>query len=544
MWIVNLLALPGRFSFNLPRVKLAFVLVGALLLALPLRAQMTLAEVTAVLQQAVSRAAVVAPNAVVAVVDREGFVLGVWSVNGAPPTAANQANAIAKAGTAAFLSSAQNAFTPRTAAMIVQQNFPPGVVNKPPGPLVGVNFSQLAFSDINKYKLPAEAGRLTLGSSPAAPLTQIPTPLTGGLAGTAGGVPLYRAGVLIGGVGVAGDGDNDPLNITASTVSSAKVDEDVALAGQVGFAPSPRILGNKVFVDGIALAYVASTTSLGVVTPLGGLGAVVAGFAPTASPAGPLPYVPTTLGGVSGEIRQAIIDDTTSALVPALRLTAAEVTAILTAGANRARTTRAGIRLPRGVPMQVFISVVNNPNAAGTPPVCLGTFCTSPDTTRFSWDVCVQKARTAVFFSSDARGFSARTVGFMAQGTYPPGIAGTTPGIFLGLQERFSIITPGGSVAAVNTLNGAAFNTSVAVNPNLPNGMTIFAGSMPLYRGGVLIGAVGVSGDGIDQDDLVAASAAAALGGIFLPPEPVRADRSLHRGARLPLVKFPRNPAL
>lgn len=543
MWIVNLLALPGRFSFNLPRVKLAFVLVGALL-ALPLRAQMTLAEVTAVLQQAVSRAAVVAPNAVVAVVDREGFVLGVWSVNGAPPTAANQANAIAKAGTAAFLSSAQNAFTPRTAAMIVQQNFPPGVVNKPPGPLVGVNFSQLAFSDINKYKLPAEAGRLTLGSSPAAPLTQIPTPLTGGLAGTAGGVPLYRAGVLIGGVGVAGDGDNDPLNITASTVSSAKVDEDVALAGQVGFAPSPRILGNKVFVDGIALAYVASTTSLGVVTPLGGLGAVVAGFAPTASPAGPLPYVPTTLGGVSGEIRQAIIADTTSALVPALRLTAAEVTAILTAGANRARTTRAGIRLPRGVPMQVFISVVNNPNAAGTPPVCLGTFCTSPDTTRFSWDVCVQKARTAVFFSSDARGFSARTVGFMAQGTYPPGIAGTTPGIFLGLQERFSIITPGGSVAAVNTLNGAAFNTSVAVNPNLPNGMTIFAGSMPLYRGGVLIGAVGVSGDGIDQDDLVAASAAAALGGIFLPPEPARADRSLHRGARLPLVKFPRNPAL
>jgi len=544
LWIVNLLALPGRFSFNLPRVKLAFVLVGALLLALPLRAQMTLAEVTAVLQQAVSRAAVVAPNAVVAVVDREGFVLGVWSVNGAPPTAANQANAIAKAGTAAFLSSAQNAFTPRTAAMIVQQNFPPGVVNKPPGPLVGVNFSQLAFSDINKYKLPAEAGLLTLGSSPAAPLTQIPTPLTGGLAGTAGGVPLYRAGVLIGGVGVAGDGDNDPLNITASTVSSAKVDEDVALAGQVGFAPSPRILGNKVFVDGIALAYVASTTSLGVVTPLGGLGAAVAGFAPTASPAGPLPYVPTTLGGVSGEIRQAIIPDTTSALVPALRLTAAEVTAILTAGANRARTTRAGIRLPRGVPMQVFISVVNNPNAAGTPPVCLGTFCTSPDTTRFSWDVCVQKARTAVFFSSDARGFSARTVGFMAQGTYPPGIAGTTPGIFLGLQERFSIITPGGSVAAVNTLNGAAFNTSVAVNPNLPNGMTIFAGSMPLYRGGVLIGAVGVSGDGIDQDDLVAASAAAALGGIFLPPEPVRADRSLHRGARLPLVKFPRNPAL
>jgi len=271
---------------------------------------------------------------------------------------------------------------------------------------------------------------------------------------------------------------------------------------------------------------------------------VVAGFAPAASPAAPLPYVATTMGGVTGQIRQPITADPSPALPGGTaRLTAAEVTAILTAGANRARTTRAGIRLPRGVPMQCFISVVSNPNSAGTAPVVLGTFCTSPDTTRFSWDVCVQKARTAIFFSTDTRAFTARTVGFMAQGTFPPGIGGTTPGIFLGLQERFSIITVP-AIAAVNTLNGAAFTTSIAVNPNLPNGMTVFAGSMPLYRGGVLIGAVGVSGDGIDQDDLVAASAAAALGGIFLPPETVRADRSLHRGARLPMVKFPRNPAL
>ncbi len=83
-------------------MKPVAIALGILLLALPARAQMTLAEVTTVLAQAVSRAAVVAPNAVVAVVDREGFVLGVWSVNGVAPTAAIQANAIAKAGTAAF----------------------------------------------------------------------------------------------------------------------------------------------------------------------------------------------------------------------------------------------------------------------------------------------------------------------------------------------------------------------------------------------------------------------------------------------------------
>ncbi len=523
-------------------MKSALFILGFLLSVLPVRAQMTVADVTTVLAQAVSRAAVVSPASVVAVVDREGFVLGVWSVNGLAPSADNLANAIAKAGTAAFLSSGQNAFTTRTAAMIVQQNFPPGVNNRPPGPLVGVNFSQLSFSDINKYKLPA-AAPLAFNATPGATVTPIATPLTGGLAGTAGGVPLYIAGVLVGGVGVAGDGDDSPLNISASTVISSKVDEDVALAGQVGFEPASRILATKVFIDGIALPYVAGTTGPAPFLPGPGVGIAVPGFAVTGSPISPLPYVAATMGGVTGQIRQPIAADTTSNLAPALRLTEAEVTAILTAGANRARTTRAGIRLPRGVPMQVFISVVNNPNRAGTAPVCLGTFCTSPDTTRFSWDVAVQKARTAVFFSTDARAFTARTVGFMAQGTFPPGINGTTVGIFLGLQERFSIITfP--AIAAVNTLNGAAFTTSIAVNPNLPNGMTIFAGSMPLYRGGVLIGAVGVSGDGIDQDDLVAASAAAAMGGIFLPPEPVRADRSLHRGARLPLVKFPRNPAL
>lgn len=157
--------------------------------------------------------------------------------------------------------------------------------------------------------------------------------------------------------------------------------------------------------------------------------------------------------------------------------------------------------------------------------------------------MCACKKRARRFSSAPTLGRSRRAPWASWRKALSPGIGGTTPGIFLGLQERFSIITVP-AIAAVNTLNGAAFTTSIAVNPNLPNGMTVFAGSMPLYRGGVLIGAVGVSGDGIDQDDLVAASAAAALGGIFLPPETVRADRSLHRGARLPMVKFPRNPAL
>jgi uncharacterized protein GlcG (DUF336 family) len=253
------------------------------------------------------------------------------------------------------------------------------------------------------------------------------------------------------------------------------------------------------------------------------------------------------MGGVTGELRQPIIDDPLLAdadpnndtIHGALRLNSLEVSNILAAAANRARTTRAGIRLPRGVPMQVFISVVSNPASNGVAPTVLGTFCTSPDTTRFSWDVAVQKARTALFFSATNRAYSARTVGFLAQSLYPPGINGTQPGLFFGMQERFSIITPS-PITAVNPVNGAVFTTTNAPNPNLPNGITIFPGGFPLYRNGQLVGAIGVSGDGIDQDDIVAASGAS----VFLPPVPIRADQTQYRGARLPFAKFPRNPAM
>lgn len=512
-------------------------------LAWAARAQMTVADVSSVIAQAVTRAAEVSSGSVVAVVDREGYLLGVWSADGDTTSAAffeKLPNAIAKAGTAAFLSSDSHAFTSRTAAAIVQQNFPAGVRNRPPGPLVGVNFSQLAFSDVNRFKDPGTFS-VVVGAN-GVNGAAVPLPVSGGLAGTPGGVPLYKAGALIGGVGVAGDGDG-PLEITEETVLRVDVDEDVALAGQVGFEPEESIHGSHVFIDGIRVPYVTSTTQLGTVAPLGMIGAEFLTYRIMASPftAFGVRYPSATLGGLTGEVRQPIIGDPAVVPLPGgtARLTATEVRAIITAAANRVRTTRAGIRVPRGRQMEAFISVVNNPAVDGSPPVVLGTFGTSPDATRFSWDVAVQKARTCVFFSNDMRAFSTRTVGFLAQGSYPPGIAGTVPGIFHGLQDRLSIITST-ATPVTNPVSGASFTSSTAVNPNLPNGITIFPGGVPLYRDGVLVGAIGVSGDGVDQDDIVAASGAA----LFPPPDGIRADRFIHRGARLPFVKFPRNPAL
>lgn len=519
---------------------LFFAAVGAH----PAFAQLTLADVRDVIAQSITRATALTnsplkTNAVVAVMDREGWVLGVWALNtGSSTNDPLVADAIAKAGSAAFLSSDNNAFSSRTAGDIVQQHFPPGIANKAPGPLVGVNFSSLSFSDINKFKAPGSV--ISYGSSPGLTLVAPPLPITGGLGGTPGGVPLYKNGLLVGSVGVAGDG-LQPTDITPSIITSPDANEDVALAGQIGFAPSDTILGSRVFIAGIRLEYIESSTSLGAVIPFAGLpGTNIPPFTLIASPAN-YPYPVLTLGGEAGELRQPIIADPSTVPLPGgtARLTTMEVSNIIAAAANRCRTTRAGIRLPRGSVAQMYISVVNNPNSNGVPPTVLGTFGTSTNATRFSWDVAVQKARTCVFFSSNDRAYSARTVGFLAQSTYPPGIDGTQPGLFFGLQERFSIITPV-SILATNPVNGAVFMTSTNVNPNLPNGITIFPGGFPLYRNGVLIGAIGVSGDGVDQDDLVSASGAS----VFLAPVPIRADQTQYRGARLPFAKFPRNPAM
>lgn len=67
--------------------------VKALLLTLPLLllfapkicAQLLLTDVEKVIAQAATRAATISSNSVIAVTDREGYVLGVWSVNGTTP---------------------------------------------------------------------------------------------------------------------------------------------------------------------------------------------------------------------------------------------------------------------------------------------------------------------------------------------------------------------------------------------------------------------------------------------------------------------------
>ncbi|MEO7101106.1 MAG: heme-binding protein [Luteolibacter sp.] len=516
-------------------------LLLALLIQSVFASGMTSNEVARVLTQAISRAQQIEPRAVIAVVDGEGFVLGVWSVDGAPKGTA-VLDAITKAGTAAFLSSDKNAFTSRTAGFIVQQHFPPGIRNRPNGPLVGVNFSNLSFTDVNRFKNPHVDYVADFTSGTNGRAIGGPAPLTG-LAGSPGGVPLFHAGKLIGGVGVAGQ-TRAPKGSRFSILADIQLgqqrydpDEDVALAGQIGFQPKAAIFGSNVLIDGIRVPYVKGGTQLGDVQPLGSIGAQVSNYAVVDSPV--VAYPTHSFGGQVCEVRAPVIADPVGGLIHGQpRLTASEVNKILSQASARAKITRAGIRLPRGQAAETFITVVNNPALPDTAPAILGTIRT-PGATLFSWDVAVQKARTAVFFSDDTRAFSSRTVGFLAQQFYPPGIANTAPGPFYSLQEQYSLLPAG----VKNPLNGVLLTPDqqlTAPNPYLPNGITIFPGGFPLYRNGVMIGAIGVSGDGIDQDDLIAAAGTAG----FVAPTGIRADRQKYQGARLPYAKFPRNPDL
>jgi len=597
------------------------------LFQVPAQEFLSVADVQRIIAQGVAEAQARGLPGSFAVVDRVGNVLAVFVMNGANqrlfvPRGPNGsmhdlqgvdvqgavAGAIAKAVTGAYLSSSGNAFSTRTASMIVQQHFPPSAAaaGLESGPLFGVQFSQLPCSDL--------AARFTGMAGPAALIGPKRSPL--GLSADAGGFPLYKNGVVVGGIGFMGDG------VYGFDPEIQDVDDDdeeaIALAASTGFTASAEITADRVSVDGTTLRYSDAGPADFVSNPatapgfgtLGGTGALTTVRGYYDALGGVLPGTPygSEASGIraatamefanpdafiltngSGANRYPIVAGTAPI---GTALSAAEVRALLEEAFKIMSAARAQIRRPLDSRAQVTISVVDtNGNVLGV--------VRSPDAPIFGTDVSLQKARTAMFFSAafaatellgngdndvsmyvgaartffadpnaltGTHAFSDRANGNVSRPYFPDGELGRPPGAFSRPIAEFNPFSTGLQSALIegnvithvlHILTNSPDTPPVCTgNPNpgrLANGIQIFPGSVPIYRGNTLVGGIGVSGDGIDQDDMISFlglhNAGLRVGSIGNAPGAIRSDQIVvpvpgasGGGVRLRYVGCPFNP--
>lgn len=474
------------------------------------------ADVQSIVQAAVGSVNV---DMVVAVVDRAGFVLGVFRTQNAPATTVGNfgqtqnANdvAVSLARTGAFFSNDAAPLSSRTVRFISGIHFPAGIMNQPTADLYGIENTNRGCTLVNDPAYLARLPRaLSLGGGFGLGIATGKADLLDSdpNAVNPGGVPVFYQNVVVGGIGV----------VTSS--ADGNVAEYAALVGATSaravpggrFGPTPAPPG-VVFIGGIALPFVNQTSlpagfSAG---PVAGTGSFL--VAPATSqgqpPEGDL--IPPAAGPLGG-------------------LSAAEVGTILDNAEAEANLTRAAIRLPLGSRTRMVIAVAD---LDGT---IIG-LRRMADSTVFSIDVAASKARNMVYFNSAARldadlngvpagtAVTNRTISFAAQPLYPPGIDGSGAGPFFNLYT-------------LDTANPCTQGFQPGAADDKRSGVVFFPGSAGLFRGGALVGGLGISGDGVDQDDFV--TSAGTKG--FEAPAGVRADQVIDQGVRLPYFKFPRNP--
>jgi len=360
-------------------------------------------DVSQIIKQAISASSSLGVNSTIAITDRVGNVLGIYQMAGASPT--TQINgqigasgglegltvlSMSKTGTGSYLSSQGNAFSTRTASFIVQENFAPGQRNAPGGPLFGVQFSQLLCSDVKDS---------ILG----------PRPLPLGLSADPGGIPLYKGGDVVGGIGVELDGlytfDRNVENYDSAP------EEIIAIAGAFGFDTPEEIKADRITVGGQALRF-ADINRSDVQSIIGDSQLPDLKNEEILSPIRDGVIFGTPQSGIAQTVRAGVpagflVGGSSGVRFPTRGsgdLSGIEVDAILDSSLVTASRMRAAIRKPLNTPVRVSIFVVDSQGAP------LG-FIRSQDAPVFGIDVALQKARTVAFFSSPDAGASLRGAG-------------------------------------------------------------------------------------------------------------------------------------
>ncbi len=170
----------------------------------------------------------------------------------------------------------------------------------------------------------------------------------------------------------------------------------------------------------------------------------------------------------------------TQSAPPRPKLTDADVKLILDQAEAGANTTPSLLRVnDAGVQQmtRMHIYIVNNNGRT------IGRRSMS-DAWYGSVSIANMKAYTAMSFSSDQNALTSRSIGALSQ--------------------------PGGPLWQIGNSNKGLFQP----------GLIEFPGGLPLYKDGVLVGGLGVSGDGVDQDEAVALAGSRG----FEAPAAIRID--------------------
>lgn len=584
---------------------------------------LSIPEVNDIVARAVQASISRGVQSTIAITDRVGNVLAVYRMTNSSPTVIitsglsgangrgldgftpvpSELAAIAKAITGAYLSSTGNAFSTRTASQIVQEFFQPGETGQPSGPLYGVQFSQLPCSDLNVWL----SQNATIGPK-RSPL---------GLSADPGGFPIYQEGRVVGGIGVIASTDAGTQGVYGLDrdilTNEVDLEEEIAFAAlPEAFRAPAQIRANRITANGQTFQFSNTTPAVAGAAALGGNGnfvavagyktaaGVIAGTSYGTSQSG---YVATTAPAFNGLDTFTLItnpaDNTSVRFPPSAggNLTQTEVQNILVEGMKIANRARAQIRIPLGAAAQVTVSVVDTTGQV------LG-LVRSSDAPIFGTDVSVQKARSALTFSSaealtdfnaidagnhaafanamntfftqtttalnGSAAYSARAIGNVHRPYFPDGEVGTPTGPLSSPIAQWSPFNVGFQLNIVtNKVLGTLTATTRAANQfsppaaltcvddaNIPagrqnrfaNGMQIFPGGFPIYKGDALVGAVGVSGDGVDQDDMVGylgvINGAAAVGSTMrpFPSTLLTANELSSSGEFLKYVQCPQTP--
>ena len=423
----------------------------------------------------------------------------------------------------------------------------------------------------------------------------LPGAISRGIATLPGGIGIYRAGTneLIGGLGVFFPGPSgfatfeqgfvpsakqtrtDRLNATkaleAETIALKTLLDPVITTGN-HLAVAPALIVQRARLTS-RMSPQAQVNAINAAARINLGGIALQSFGPQAGPLGV-----QTLFNLAKSLGKGSINGTDQQVTPGgvkllpgmaqadgwlvapsagTALSAAQVTQIIQQGIVQAEHTRAQIRVQPSATSMVF--AVSDFDGR-----LLGVY-RMPDATVFSIDVAVAKARNTVYYASAdlqpqdqisgiplGTAFTNRTFRYLAAPKYPSGSSTAPPAPYSilntpGVNPKTGLNTGAplpasaynGTVLGFDSFNpGRNFSCPFTVMPKAnQNGVVFFPGSTAVYAAGRLAGGFGVSGDGVDQDDVVTFYGIAG----YAAPQPRRANEYFVRNIRLPYIQFSRN---